>query len=88
MERTVAGVQADDEARLLFDFLRHPGGGGVVGGRWISRRGNLGSAVGVGAAAKRLDVSRHVRVLKTHCTHGQSTMYWAAEHQIHILKAM
>lgn len=66
VERTMAGVQADNEARLLFDFLRHRGGGGVVDGRWNPRRGNLGSAVGVGAAAKRLDVSRHVRVLKIH----------------------
>jgi hypothetical protein len=28
-ERTMAGVQADDEARLLLDFLRHFGGRGV-----------------------------------------------------------
>lgn len=31
-ERTVAGVKANDEARLLLDFLRHFGGRGVVDG--------------------------------------------------------
>lgn len=44
-ERTVASVKADDEARLLLDFLRHFGGRGVVDGEgsraqrlsWISR---------------------------------------------------
>jgi hypothetical protein len=34
-ERTVAGVEADDEARLLLDFLRHFAGGGVVDGRTV-----------------------------------------------------
>jgi hypothetical protein len=31
-EHTVAGVKADDEARLLLDFLRHLGGRDVVDG--------------------------------------------------------
>jgi hypothetical protein len=31
-ERTVASVEADDEAGLLLDFLRHVGGGGVFDG--------------------------------------------------------
>ncbi len=36
--RTVAVVQADDEPRLLFDFLRHCDGRGVVDVRWCSKR--------------------------------------------------
>jgi hypothetical protein len=31
-ERTVASIDADDEAGLLLDFLRHFGGRGVVDG--------------------------------------------------------
>ena len=47
--RTVAGVKADDEARLLLDFLRHRDGRDVVDCRWVQcsgfREGNFGSAV-------------------------------------------
>lgn len=33
----MAGVDADDEARLLLDFLRHGGGRGVVDGVEVRR---------------------------------------------------
>jgi hypothetical protein len=40
----VAGVKADDEARLLLDFLRHVGGRGVVDGVGGALTKNIGLA--------------------------------------------
>jgi hypothetical protein len=37
----VAGVKAEDEARLLLDFLRHIGGRGVVDGVGIVLTKNI-----------------------------------------------
>ena len=38
MRRTVAGVKANDEARLLLDFFRHRDGRDVVDCRWVQGR--------------------------------------------------
>lgn len=40
----MAGVKADDEARLLFDFLRHFGERGVVDGVGVLLTKNIGLA--------------------------------------------
>jgi hypothetical protein len=53
--RTVALVQADDEARLLLDFLRHVDGRGVVVVVWLvsSKRYATGPCARLELCAKR-----------------------------------
>lgn len=62
MRRTVAGVKANDEARLLLDFFRHRDGRDVVDCRWVQGRrfARVILARLCGGAKMALAVSRHV----------------------------
>lgn len=59
--RTVAGVKANDEARLLLDFFRHRDGRDVVD-RWVQSRKSERVILArlCGGAKMALAVSRHV----------------------------
>lgn len=62
MRRTVAGVKANDEARLLLDFFRHRDGRDVVDCRWVQGRSFARVILArlCGGAKMALAVSRHV----------------------------